>query len=121
MATRERTSLHAAIRQANDNNRARLVAGYCWNWASKRNPDLSDIVIPEHGYAAHWNLASEGNTWILSPTGVEEVGIRERSRCGGERSTTAINSMHLHQLQMVCGEISREESRAQPEHGGGSL
>jgi uncharacterized protein len=97
MATRERTSLHAAIRQANDNNRARLVAGYCWNWASKRNPDLSDIVIPEHGYAAHWNLASEGNTWILSPTGVEEVGIRERSRCGGERSTTAINSMHLHQ------------------------
>jgi len=28
-------SLHAAIRQANGNNRARLVAGYCWNWVSK--------------------------------------------------------------------------------------
>jgi DUF2075 family protein len=67
-------SLHAAIRQANGNNRARLVAGYCWNWVSKKDPGLSDIVIPEHGYAARWNLASEGNTWIISATGVEEVG-----------------------------------------------
>jgi DUF2075 family protein len=67
-------SLHAAIRQANGNNRARLVAGYCWNWDSKKKPDLNDIVIQEHGYAARWNLASEGNTWIISPTGVEEVG-----------------------------------------------
>ena len=67
-------SLHGAIRATNGNNRARLVAGYCWNWSSKKNPDLSDIVIPEHGYAARWNLASEGNTWIISPTGVEEVG-----------------------------------------------
>ena len=67
-------SLHEAIRQANDNNRARLVAGYCWNWVSKKNPGLNDIVMPEHGYAARWNLAAEGNTWIISPTGVEEVG-----------------------------------------------
>ena len=67
-------SLHAAIRQANGNNRARLVAGYCWNWDSKKKPDLNDIVVPEHSYAARWNLASEGNTWIISPTGVEEVG-----------------------------------------------
>jgi DUF2075 family protein len=67
-------SLHAAIRQANGNNRARLVAGYCWNWVSKKNPGLNDIVIPEHGYAARWNLATEGNTWIISATGVEEVG-----------------------------------------------
>jgi DUF2075 family protein len=67
-------SLHAAIRKANSNNRARLVAGYCWNWVSRRDPGLNDIVIPEHGYAAQWNLAAEGNTWIISPTGVEEVG-----------------------------------------------
>jgi len=31
-------------------------------------------VIPEHSYVARWNLAAEGNTWIISPTGVEEVG-----------------------------------------------
>ncbi len=67
-------SLHEAIRQANSNNRARLVAGYCWNWDSKKDPSRSDIVIPKYGYAARWNLAAEGNTWIISSTGVEEVG-----------------------------------------------
>jgi DUF2075 family protein len=67
-------SLHAAIRQANGKKRARLVAGYCWNWSSKKNPALNDIVIPEHGYAARWNLVAECNTWIISATGVEEVG-----------------------------------------------
>lgn len=67
-------SLHAAIRQANNNNRARLVAGYCWNWDSKKDPSRSDIVIPKYGYAARWNLAAEGNTWIISATGVDEVG-----------------------------------------------
>jgi DUF2075 family protein len=55
-------------------NRARLVAGYCWNWNSKKNPNLNDIVIPSHHYSARWNLAAEGNSWIISPTGVEEVG-----------------------------------------------
>jgi DUF2075 family protein len=67
-------SLHSAIREANGNNRARLVAGYCWNWVSKKNPGLSDIVIPENDYSARWNLDAEKNMWIISPTGVEEVG-----------------------------------------------
>ena len=66
--------LHAAIRKANDRNRARLVAGYCWKWVSKKDTDLNDITLPDYGYAAQWNLATEGNTWIISPTGVEEVG-----------------------------------------------
>jgi DUF2075 family protein len=66
--------LHQAIREANGSNRARLVAGYCWNWNSKKNPNLDDIVIPSHHYSARWNLAAEGNSWIISPTGVEEVG-----------------------------------------------
>ena len=66
--------LHAAIRKANDRNRARLVAGYCWKWVSKKDTALNDITLPDYGYAAQWNLATEGNTWIISPTGVEEVG-----------------------------------------------
>jgi hypothetical protein len=32
--------LHDAIRQANQGNSARMVAGYCWNWASKTNSSL---------------------------------------------------------------------------------
>ncbi len=56
------------------NNKARLVAGYCWNWISKNNKKASDIVIPEYNFAMRWNLASDGNLWILAPESVNEVG-----------------------------------------------
>ena len=56
------------------NNKARLVAGYCWDWVSKKNKDLKDIVIPEYNFGMQWNLASDGNLWILSPKSVNEVG-----------------------------------------------
>lgn len=59
-------ALGVAIRQTNGGNRARLVAGYCWKRQSRNNQALNDITIPEHGYAARWNLASDGNTWIMS-------------------------------------------------------
>ena len=56
------------------NNKARLVAGYCWNWISKNDPKLKDITIKEHNFAMKWNLASDGNLWILKPDSVNEVG-----------------------------------------------
>jgi hypothetical protein len=55
-------------------NKARLVAGYCWNWISKNNPTVNDIEFPEFGFAARWNLASDGNHWILKEEAVKEVG-----------------------------------------------
>lgn len=66
--------LHELIAFHNDNNRARVVAGYCWDWVSKRNPDRWDIIIPEHGYAKRWNLDKDGSLWIVAPTSVDEVG-----------------------------------------------
>lgn len=56
------------------NNKARLVAGYCWDWISKNRPDLSDITISGYDFAMRWNLASDGNLWILKPESVNEVG-----------------------------------------------
>lgn len=56
------------------NNKARLVAGYCWNWTSKKDKKLNDIIIPEHDFAMRWNLASDGNLWIISPESVNEIG-----------------------------------------------
>jgi len=58
------------------NNKARLVAGYCWNWISKKtnSTSLPDIVIAEHNFAMKWNLASDGNLWILKPESVSEIG-----------------------------------------------
>lgn len=57
-----------------ENNKARLVAGYCWDWVSKKNKDRNDIVIPEYNFEMKWNLASDGNTWIISPNSVREIG-----------------------------------------------
>jgi uncharacterized protein len=56
------------------NNKARLVAGYCWNWVSKNDTTLNDITIKEHNFAMKWNLASDGNLWIRKPDSVKEVG-----------------------------------------------
>jgi hypothetical protein len=55
-------------------NKARLVAGYCWNWVSKKNKAAKDISIPEYGFDMKWNLASDGNVWIISPKSVSEIG-----------------------------------------------
>jgi DUF2075 family protein len=67
-------ALHEAIRQANHANQARMVAGYCWNWASKSNPNSWDIAIEPWGYEARWNLSKDGSVWIMKVGTVEEVG-----------------------------------------------
>jgi uncharacterized protein len=58
------------------NNKARLVAGYCWNWTSKKpeNSALNDIVIEEHDFAMQWNLTTDGSLWIRESESVTEVG-----------------------------------------------
>jgi len=55
-------------------NKARLVAGYCWAWKGKKNPEIKDIVIPEHDFEMRWNLGSDKGLWIVSPNSVNEVG-----------------------------------------------
>lgn len=54
------------------NNKARLVAGYCWDWVSRKDKNLNDIVIGDFGMK--WNLASDGNLWIIAKESVNEVG-----------------------------------------------
>jgi DUF2075 family protein len=67
--------LYDAIYKKNRiDNKARLVAGYCWDWISRNNASLKDITIEEHHFAMKWNLASDGNLWILKPKSVSEVG-----------------------------------------------
>jgi len=56
------------------NNKARLVAGYCWDWISKNNKELKDITISEHDFEMKWNLSSDGNLWIIKPESVSEIG-----------------------------------------------
>jgi len=56
------------------NNKARLVAGYCWDWKSKNNVAERDIIIPEYDFEMRWNLASDGNLWIRNRDAVTEAG-----------------------------------------------
>jgi uncharacterized protein len=55
-------------------NRARMVAGYCWDWKSKTNPSAMDVVIPEHGFAMQWNLTKDGGLWITAEDSVKQIG-----------------------------------------------
>ena len=65
--------LHDAIEARNAGNKARVVAGYCWPWASKNNSTAFDITIGE-AYRRRWNLTAQGGLWIISPESVSEVG-----------------------------------------------
>jgi DUF2075 family protein/DNA replication protein DnaC len=56
------------------NNSARLVAGYCWDWKSKNNPKLMDIVFPKYNFEMKWNLAVDTMLWIMKPDSVDEIG-----------------------------------------------
>lgn len=69
------TELRRLILEKNrERNRARLVAGYCWKWPSKKDPVAWDIVIPEHGFEARWNLTKDGGLWMVAEESVHEVG-----------------------------------------------
>ena len=67
--------LYDAIVKRNDNNKARMVAGYCWDWvkAGQNNTDVLDITIPEFGFAKSWNLGST-STWAIDPESIEQIG-----------------------------------------------
>lgn len=68
-------ALREAITEKNQvNNKSRMVAGYCWPWNSKKNPELYDVVIPESGFEMRWNLTQDGSLWIVSPESVNEIG-----------------------------------------------
>ena len=57
------------------NNKARLLAGYCWDWIKegKNKPDVYDIAIPEYDFAMSWNLGNS-QTWAIDPESVNEIG-----------------------------------------------
>lgn len=66
-------AMHAAIEQKNHGNKARVVAGYCWSWLSKKDSEAADIVIG-NDYARQWNLDQDGSLWIIAENSIEQVG-----------------------------------------------
>ena len=62
-------------------NRARLLAGYCWDWIKegKNDTNIHDIVIPEYNFAMSWNL-NNSSTWAIDSESVNEVGCIHTSQ-----------------------------------------
>jgi DUF2075 family protein len=65
--------LERLIREKNEvDGKARLVAGYCWEWRTKNDPDApDDIQIDE--FSIPWNL-STNKTYAISPDSIDQVG-----------------------------------------------
>lgn len=55
-------------------NKSRMVAGYCWDWKSKKKKDEKDVVIDEFNFGMQWNLTKDGSTWIIAEDSVNEIG-----------------------------------------------
>lgn len=68
------TLMNLIREQDSSNKKSRLVAGYCWDWVSKGDPQRFDIEFPLFDFKARWNLESYGNQWIIHPDSVNEVG-----------------------------------------------
>lgn len=67
--------LFQTIKNKNErNNRSRVVAGYCWDWKSKKDANEYDIVIPAYSFRKRWNLNSDKNLWIIGSDSVNEIG-----------------------------------------------
>lgn len=63
------------LREKNQiNNKARMIAGYCYEWSTQKNnqPNVYDIHL-ENDFKAKWNFNST-NTWAIDEDSFEQVG-----------------------------------------------
>lgn len=61
------------LRKLNEiNNKARMVAGYCYDWDVKNHRGDYDIYL-KNDFKAKWNLEND-KIWAINPESFEEVG-----------------------------------------------
>ncbi len=60
------------------NNKARMVAGYCYDWDVKNHRGDYDILL-EDNFKAKWNLETD-KIWAINPASFEEVGCIHTSQ-----------------------------------------
>ena len=61
------------------NNKSRIVAGYCWDWVSKKDINEFDINIPLENFRAQWNF-SNTSTWAIDENSIDQVGCIHTSQ-----------------------------------------
>ena len=64
------------------NNKARMLAGYCWEWPNDKNrdnPDVCEVKIPEYNFAMSWNL-NKDKTFAISKGSIDQIGCIHTSQ-----------------------------------------
>lgn len=71
--------LYAALKAKNDLNKARLIAGYSWEWPTAgRSRGTAVKHVTADALALPWNY--DGESWAASPDGIEQVGCVHTSQ-----------------------------------------
>ncbi len=86
------------LRREEEHGLSRLVAGYAWPWASKRNKSAFDFEID--GEQLRWN--STQRDWINSPGSITEVG-----------SIHTVQGYDLNYAGVIIGKDLRYDSESQ--------
>lgn len=60
-------------------NKARMLAGYCWDWQSKKDSNCYDIVFSEYDFKALWNY-NNTKTWAIDENSVDQIGCIHTSQ-----------------------------------------
>lgn len=65
--------LERMVRNMNEiDGKARLLAGYCWEWETKKHPELdADVIVGD--FAMPWNLSGD-KTFAISAGSIDQVG-----------------------------------------------
>ncbi|MFA5235743.1 MAG: DUF2075 domain-containing protein [Bacilli bacterium] len=63
--------MYTALKEKNVNNKARMIAGYTYEWISKNNKMAYDIVL-KNGFKKQWNFTTD--SFATDPDSFEQVG-----------------------------------------------
>ena len=63
--------MRESLRLKNTNNKARMIAGYCYPWKSQKDKSLLDIYL-ENGFSAQWNFST--TDFAIDPSSFDQVG-----------------------------------------------
>ncbi|MBM7000928.1 DUF2075 domain-containing protein [bacterium] len=103
--------LEQAIRSRNTRNKARIVAGYCWEWPkdSKNDPNRKDIRIED--WSISWNLG-DTETYAIDPESINEAGCIHTTQ-GLEFDYVGViigDDMRYENSRIVCDPSKRAKS-----------
>ncbi len=65
------SDMREVLREKNSNNKARMIAGYCYEWISRDFKAAYDIKLPGN-FRAQWNFTTDD--FAIDPESFEQVG-----------------------------------------------